>query len=223
MSFVLNFTLYFPSCSLCRPCYPKEKPAVRASLESAASLPPSKTKKSKSRNGVDGAKEEKAKRKKSKSEKEDKAAPDKGVNLNDDLDFWLSASNGNDAKEKKVVAKSEVTVGQAALPITDPKKPAKNHKDKKAKKEKKDKIEKREKKEKKSARGDDQSNHLAANSVIAPVPLAWKPLVQDKHLVMVSNRFQITDCHSSHYVMIFIRYSNRNIALLLYLMMNTKC
>lgn len=178
----------FPLVLTCSTCY-KEKPVVRPSLEPTGSLPPAKTKKSKSRNGtVAVAKEEKAKRKKSKPEKEDKAAPDKGVNLNDDLDFWLSASNGNDAKEKKVVAKSQATVGEAAPAVTDPKKPAKNKKDKKEKKEKKDKKDKREKKEKKSDTRDDHTNHLP-DSLITPVPIAWKPLVQDKHLVMVYHLF----------------------------------
>ena len=152
-------------------------PVVRASAEPAASTPLAKTKKSKSRNGIEGGKEEKAKRKKT---KEDKAAPDKGgVNLNDDLDFWLSASNGNDAKEKKVVTKGEMTIDEAAVG-----EPKKNKKDKKEKKEKMEKKEKREKKKASSSKGGDQSNHLSED-VVAPVQLVWKSLAEDKHLVMV--------------------------------------
>jgi hypothetical protein len=163
--------------------YPKEKPVVRVTLEPAAAPPiPAKSKKPKSRNGVEGLKEEKAKRKKTKQEKEENAPPPlppttKGVNLNDDLDFWLSASNGNDAKEKKVVAKGELTIDETAT-AADSQKTAKKKKDKKEKKEKK------AKKEKKKKDIDDQNNHLS-DSVIAPVAIAWKSLVDDKRLVMV--------------------------------------
>jgi hypothetical protein len=165
--------------------YPKEKPVVRVTLEPAAAPPiPAKSKKPKSRNGVEGLKEEKAKRKKTKQEKEENAPPlpptTKGVNLNDDLDFWLSASNGNDAKEKKVVAKGELTIDETAT-AADSQKTAKKKKDKKEKKEKKAK---KEKKKKDIKDFDDQNNHLS-DSVIAPVVIAWKSLVDDKRLVMV--------------------------------------
>jgi hypothetical protein len=149
-------------------------------MEPAATPPPAKTKKSKSRNGVDGLKEEKAKRKKTKQEKEDNAAKTKGVNLNDDLDFWLSASNGNDGKEKKVVTKGEMTIDETAM--GDSKKAAKKKKEKKEKKEKKVKKEKREKMDTKDC--DDQNNHVS-ESLIAPAAIAWKSLVDDKRLVMV--------------------------------------
>jgi AP-3 complex subunit delta len=165
--------------------YPKEKPVVRVTLEPAATPPPAKTKKPKSRNGVEGLKEEKAKRKKTKQEKEDNAAPSKGVSLNDDLDFWLSASNGNEGKEKKVVTIGEMTIDENAM--SDSKKTAKKKKEKKEKKEKKAKKEKREKKDIKDC--DDQNNHLS-EPMIAPVANAWKSLVDDKRLIMVLDFYQ---------------------------------
>ena len=158
---------------------------VRVTLEPAATTPPAKIKKSKSRNGVEGLKEEKAKRKKTKQEKEDKVAKTKGVNLNDDLDFWLSASNGNEDKEKKVVTKGETTIDETAM--SDSKKTAKKKKETKEKKEKKEKKVKKEKKEKKNTKDcDDQNNHLSEITT-APVAIAWKSLVDDERLIMVLN------------------------------------
>lgn len=166
---------------------------MRASLEPVAPSPPTKTKKSKSRNGVDGAntaKEEKAKRKKTKPGKEDKPVPEKAVNLNDDLDFWLSASNGNDAKEKKVT-QSVVTIGES-VSTNDPKKSVKSKKDKKSTKENKDKKEKKDKKakkDKKSSKKDEESLNNLLGLETTPVNV-WKPLVEDKHLVMVFARLK---------------------------------
>lgn len=176
---------------------------MRASLEPVAPSPPTKTKKSKSRNGVDGAntaKEEKAKRKKTKPGKEDKPVPEKAVNLNDDLDFWLSASNGNDAKEKKVT-QSVVTIGES-VSTNDPKKSVKSKKDKKSTKENKDTKEKKDKKakkDKKSSKKDEESLNNLLGLETTPVNV-WKPLVEDKHLVMVFARlkeeliWKMSDC-----------------------------
>lgn len=185
------------------PSYPKEKPVVCASLEQAVSTPSTKIKKSKSKNGIEGSKEEKARRKKTKQEKEEKVAPSKGVNLNDDLDFWLSASNGNESKEKKVATKAEMTVEETAT--SDPKKPAKNKKDKKEKKEKKSKKEKREKKDTQDR--DEQNNHLSEN-MITPVTTAWKPLVDDKRLVMKYRVVAVP--HDQHQVLVPVMLHNRS-------------
>lgn len=180
---------------------------VCASLEQAVCTPSTKIKKSKSKNGIEGSKEEKARRKKTKQEKEEKVAPSKGVNLNDDLDFWLSASNGNESKEKKVATQAEMTVEETAT--SDPKKPAKNKKDKKEKKEKKSKKEKREKKDTQDR--DEQNNHLSEN-MITPVTTAWKPLVDDKRLVMVIDYIQMNQ-FSKHLNVSSFFFKSRNIVL----------
>lgn len=173
---VLHLILFHFLFLNCRPLFQKEKPVVRVSLEKT--MPVAKTKTSKSRNGLEGAKEEKAKKKKMKQEKVEKTVPEKGVNLNDDLDFWLSASNGNDGMEKKVVAKGEITVSEPTMT------PSKASKSKKEKKEKKGKKEKKEKHKKKNEKADDQSNQLLENVSGPPLPI-WSPLNEDKNFVLV--------------------------------------
>lgn len=152
----------------------KDKPAP------VATAAPVKAKKS--RNGLDsgggGGKEEKVKRKKSKKEKEnrtDKTDTTKAVAaeaaVHDDLDFWLSTSNGTSQPKEKV----------AVVEVDDPKKVAK-----KAKKEKKDKKDKKKKGKEKEKDGKEQHS---SNQVETGQTIAWKCLVDGKHLVMVNHPF----------------------------------